>query len=53
MAVPRKAMDPPALIKTQEVERYRLRRNIIYRKNFREMDNFNWSKLAEEEFTLT
>jgi hypothetical protein len=38
--------------KTQEVDRYRLKRNIIYRKNFREMDNFGWAKIANRDFNL-
>lgn len=38
--------------KTQEIDRARLKRSIIYRKNFKEMENFTWGKLANQEFKV-
>jgi hypothetical protein len=38
--------------KTEQYDRYRMKRNIIYRKNFREMDNFGWAKIANHDFNI-
>lgn len=38
--------DKARINRTQEIDRAKLKRSIIYRKNFKEMDNFTWGKLA-------